>query len=59
MCSSDLALGLVMIYGIVPLYRRLVSMKNQILLNATVWPLIVLFLIDATARIWLGSNYMA
>ena len=53
------ALGLVMIYGIVPLYRRLVSMKNQILLNATAWPMIVLFLIDATARIWLGSNYMA
>ena len=41
------------------LYRRLIGLKNQTLLNAIAWPVIVLLLIDALARLWLGSNYIA
>ena len=53
------ALGLFMAYCVVPLYRRLIAIKNQVILNTIVWPLIAVFLADAVARIWLGSNYMA
>ena len=51
------ALGLVMLYGIMPLYRRLIGMKKQAVVHALAWPLIALFLIDALARIPLGSNF--
>ena len=52
-------LGLIIIYLVLPLYRRFVGMKNQKLLNAISWPVIVLFLIDVLARIPLGSNHIA
>lgn len=52
-------LGLAIIYLVLPLYRRFVGMKSQMLVNAISWPLITLFLIDVLARIPLGSNYIA
>lgn len=52
-------LGLIIIYLVLPLYRRFVGMKNQKLVNAVSWPVITLFLIDVLARIPLGSNYIA
>lgn len=53
------ALGLVIIYVVLPLYRRFVGMRRTRLLNAIAWPIIVLFFIDVLARIPLGSNHIA
>ena len=52
-------LGLIIIYLVLPLYRRFIGMKHQKLVNAISWPVIVLFLIDVLARIPLGSNHIA
>lgn len=51
-------LGLMIIYGALPLYRKLVGMKNQKVLNIVSWTLIVLFLIDCLLRIPFGNNYV-
>ena len=51
-------LGMVILYLILPLYRRLVSWRRQGIVHAVSWPLIVLFLTDVLARIPLGSNYV-
>ena len=53
------ALGIIMLYGIMPLYRRLIGIRNQTVVNLIAWPTITLFLIDVLARIPLGSNYVA
>ena len=52
------ALGIAILYLVMPLYRRFVGLRNQKLVHAVAWPLIVLFLIDVVARIPLGSNYV-
>ena len=51
------ALGLMIVYIALPLYRRLVGIKNQKLLNIVAWTVIALFLIDWVLRIPLGNNY--
>ena len=53
------ALGIIMLYVIMPLYRRLIGIRNQTVVNLIAWPTITLFLIDVLARIPLGSNYVA
>jgi uncharacterized membrane protein len=50
-------LGLMIIYGVLPIYRKLIAMKNQKLLNAISWTLIALFAIDWILRIPFGNNY--
>lgn len=50
-------LGLVVIYGALPLYRKLLSMKNQKLLNVIAWIVIGVFAVDWLLRIPLGNNY--
>ena len=50
-------LGLMIIYGALPLYRRLIAIKNQTVLNAVAWTVIVVFLIDCILRIPFGNNY--
>ena len=52
------ALCVAILYLVMPLYRRFVGLRNQKLVHAVAWPIIVLFLIDAAARIPLGSNYV-
>ena len=51
------ALGLMIIYGALPLYKRLVEMKNQKVLNVIAWTVIAVFAIDWILRIPLGNNY--
>ena len=50
-------LGLMIIYIALPLYRRLIAMKNQKVLNIVAWTVIAVFAIDWLLRIPLGSNY--
>lgn len=50
-------LGLMIIYGALPLYRKLIGMKNQKALNAVVWTIIAVFVIDWILRIPFGNNY--
>ena len=50
-------LGLMIIYGVLPIYRKLIAIKNQKLLNAISWTLIALFAIDWILRIPFGNNY--
>ena len=50
-------LGLMIIYGALPLYRKLVSIKNEKLLNIIAWIVIAVFVIDWILRIPFGNNY--
>ena len=52
------ALGLMIIYGALPLYRKLIGIKNQKVLNVVAWTIIVLFVIDCILRIPFGNNYV-
>ena len=52
-------LGVAIIYFVLPLYRRLIGIRNKVVLNAIAWPIILLFLMDVLARIPLGSNFVA
>ena len=52
-------LGIVIIYLVMPLYRRLIGIRNENILHAIAWPVIVVFLVDVVARIPLGSNFTA
>ena len=45
------------IYGALPLYRKLVAMKNQKVLNSVAWTIIAVFVIDLILRIPFGNNY--
>ena len=51
------ALGLMIIYIALPLYRKMIAMKNQKVLSIISWTIIVLFLIDLVLRIPFGNNY--
>lgn len=50
-------LGLMIIYGALPLYEMLIHMKNQRLLNVIAWTIIGIFATDWILRIPLGNNY--
>ena len=50
-------LGLMIIYGALPLYRKLIAIKNEKVLNAVSWTIIALFVIDWILRIPFGNNY--
>lgn len=50
-------LGLMIIYGALPLYRKLIAMKNEKLLNIIAWTVITVFAIDWILRIPFGNNY--
>lgn len=50
-------LGVVIIYGALPLYHKLVNIKNQKVVNIIAWTIIVIFAADWISRIWLGNNY--
>lgn len=50
-------LGLMIIYGALPLYNKLIQMKNQRLLNVIAWIIIAIFATDWILRIPLGNNY--
>ena len=50
-------LGLMIIYGALPLYRKMIGMKNQKVLNIVAWTIIALFVIDSILRIPFGNNY--
>ena len=45
------------IYGALPLYRKLISIKNEKVLNAIAWTIIVVFAVDWILRIPFGNNY--
>lgn len=51
------ALGLLIIYGALPLYKKLVGMKNERVLNVVSWIVIAVFLVDCILRIPFGNNY--
>lgn len=51
-------LGLVVIYGALPLYRKMIQMKNKKLLNIIAWTIIGVFLFDWILRIPFGNNYV-
>lgn len=51
-------LGVMIIYGALPLYRKLINMKNKKLVNIIVWSVILVFAADWISRIWLGNNYV-
>ena len=50
-------LGLMIIYGALPIYRKLIEMKNQKLLNWIAWTIIAVFAFDWIMRIPFGNNY--
>lgn len=50
-------LGLMIIYGALPLYNKLLAVKNQKALNIAAWTVIALFAIDWLLRIPFGNNY--
>lgn len=50
-------LGLMIIYGAIPLYHKLINIKNQKLLNIIAWCIIAIFAIDWILRIPFGNNY--
>ena len=50
-------LGLMIIYGALPLYNKLIAIKNQKALNITAWIIIGLFVFDWIMRIPFGNNY--
>ena len=45
------------IYGALPPYKKLITMKNQKVLNIISWAIIVIFLTDWLLRIPFGNNY--
>lgn len=51
-------LGLMIIYGALPVYHKLVNMKNQKVVNVIAWAIIIVFAADWISRIWLGNNYV-
>ena len=51
------ALGLMIIYGALPLYKKLIEMKNQKVLNVIAWTVIAVIAIDWILLIPLGNNY--
>lgn len=50
-------LGLMIIYGALPLYNKIINIKNQTLLNIIAWSIIAIFATDWILRIPLGNNY--
>lgn len=50
-------LGLMIIYGALPLYNKLINIKNQTLLNIIAWSVIAIFATDWILRIPFGNNY--
>ena len=50
-------LGLMIIYGALPLYNKLIAIKNQKVLNVAAWTTIALFIIDWLLHIPFGNNY--
>lgn len=50
-------LGLAIIYGALPLYNKLISIKNKKVLNIIAWTIIGIFAADWISRIFLGNNY--
>ena len=50
-------LGLMIIYGALPLYNKLIAIKNQKVLNIASWTMISIFIIDWLLRIPFGNNY--
>ena len=50
-------LGLMIIYGALPLYRKLIGVKNQKVINWIAWSIIALFVLDLIMRIPFGNNY--
>ena len=50
-------LGLMIIYGALPLYNKLITIKNQKVLNIVSWTLIIIFATDWILRIPFGNNY--
>lgn len=51
-------LGLMIIYGALPLYHKVINTKNQKLLNIIGWIIIITFITDWVLRIWFGNNYV-
>ena len=51
-------IALMAIYVVQPILKKVISNKNQKILNITTIILTTLFCIDLIARIWLGSNYV-
>lgn len=50
-------LGLMIIYGALPLYHKFINLKNRTLVNVIAWAIIAIFAGDWLSRIWLGNNY--
>ena len=50
-------LGLMIIYGALPLYHKVIAIKNQKALNIAAWTVIIIFAIDCLLRIPFGNNY--
>lgn len=51
------ALGLMIIYIALPLYKKIIGIKNQKVLNAIAWTIIAVFAADWILRIPFGNNY--
>ena len=50
-------LGLMIIYGALPLYRKVIAIKNQKVINVIAWGFIAVFALDCILRIPFGNNY--
>lgn len=50
-------LGVMILYGALPLYKKFINLKNQKNVNMIAWTMIVVFAADWISRIWLGNNY--
>lgn len=50
-------LGLMIIYGALPLYNKFAYMKNQKVANIISWTFIIVFAIDWLSRIFFGNNF--
>jgi hypothetical protein len=46
------------VYLALPIYRKMIAMKNTRVLNVIAWTVIALFIIDAILRIPFGNNYV-
>ena len=51
-------LGLMIVYLALPLYRKMIAMKNTKVLNVIAGTVITLFIIDCILRIPFGNNYV-
>lgn len=51
------AIGLMIIYGALPLYRKFIAIKNKKIQNIVTWTILALLAIDWILRIPLGNNY--